>query len=824
MPRIGSLLALLAGCAESLLSPSPSLSGLEPGLVCVEQLDTEVVVTGDGLTPLPSDLIEQPAALILPELSLTLVAQIDGADGAGSPVALDVTWSDAQTMGFRVTPSLSLAPGVYDLTANNAGGGSASLPASLAGVPAPTAATLTPDRMCLAQGDRPIAIEGTGFLDVGGALPVLTVGSLSLPADSLDGCTPLAGPVTGSRCDGLTATLPQDALPQGEHGVLVTNPETAACSTEADLSIAVFDAPVLTSIESPLVCSDAANTLVLTGTGFLVVDGVNPTITIGDTLTRPADRAVACGPEERGVATCTALEIEVTAGELPLGLLPVVVSNPDPVGCSSEEAVALEVVGPPVIATLTPPSSCTFAADVALVIDGSGFLEVGGVLPTVTLDGTAYSPTIALCTPLVGSLAGSVCDQLTILVPGGTYPNPDVLDLVVTNPPPADCGSATTPWEVALPPTITDVEPDASCDDGETITVYGSNFSAGSQVLVGGLDTTETFVSDTELQATLPYGIGAGVYDVTVTTGSGCDATLPGGLTLVGVPYVFFVDPSVVYNAVPIRATVYASGINGDVADAWLEEASTGLLVPLPFEYNPLDPGVVLVDIPEGLPEGSYHLHLTDGYGCDPFLLDALFVEADLTLAIDAIEPTFGWTLDTTSTRITAAAGGLLDIPRVYLSPVSQGPGAFASELRGVSLADPTAIDAVVPSGLPLGFYDVLVINPDGQIGALLAGFEVVANQPPLVDAISPGSLPNDGVYPIFIQGEGFLGSGVGPPTVVADCVDPSNGNSEQVVAVVRSWTATSIDADFDANLGIGNGICVFTVTNDDGTFGTYSA
>src|SRR5689334_8469118 len=89
------LLCFVGACSKKLESPKPSLTSVLPNLVCGEQLTTPVAVTGDNLTPLPTDTLEGPPILVLPGVSLTRTAGLDGVASAGTPVLIADDPADA---------------------------------------------------------------------------------------------------------------------------------------------------------------------------------------------------------------------------------------------------------------------------------------------------------------------------------------------------------------------------------------------------------------------------------------------------------------------------------------------------------------------------------------------------------------------------------------------------------------------------------------------------------------------------------------------------------------------------------------------------------
>ena len=228
-------------------------------------------------------------------------------------------------------------------------------------------------------------------------------------------------------------------------------------------------------------------------------------------------------------------------------------------------------------------------------------------------------------------------------------------------------------------------------------------------------------------------------------------------------------------------------------------------------------------DLPQGLTEGSYDLIVTDATGCVPVLEDAFFVEADTDLQLTAVDPGYGWNSDNTAVTITASGTPALeDPPRVYLSPVVPGPGTTATELRAVTWVDGGTLDAVVPSGLSVDDYNVVVVNPTtGEVGILAPpdGFAVLSDQPPFIDSISPSSIPS-GTVNVTLFGGGFgdpLNDAA--PIVDLECYDPSTDDCTATGTgtfssfndlTVTAWDSTSIDVDVPGGSIIG-GVCQVT-------------
>ena len=196
-----------------------------------------------------------------------------------------------------------------------------------------------------------------------------------------------------------------------------------------------------------------------------------------------------------------------------------------------------------------------------------------------------------------------------------------------------------------------------------------------------------------------------------------------------------------------------------------------------------------------------------------------------MSIAIDEITPPFGWTQESTGVAVTAidpAPANQVQFsatPRLYLNPVNPQPGDIATEFRSVLFNNALELNGIVDSGLPVGSYDVIVVNPDGSVGLLPAGFDVTQEPPPVVDTISPGSwVTNETAYAIQIDGANFR-----MPTVEATCLDP-NGATDVATVSVTSSTSGTIQATVNTSTLDGLSTCVVRVTNtNDGTYVDYA-
>lgn len=104
-------------------------------------------------------------------------------------------------------------------------------------------------------------------------------------------------------------------------------------------------------------------------------------------------------------------------------------------------------------------------------------------------------------------------------------------------------------------------------------------------------------------------------------------------------------------------------------------------------------------------------------------------------------------------TEIAVTGANFLDGAWVELAP---SYGSFGGASLATTFVSTTELQAVVPTGLLGGTYDVIVTNPDDQTAALTSAFTVV-DVPMIVTGVSPNSGRNDAETPITVTGANFL-------------------------------------------------------------------
>lgn len=827
--------ALSQGCSSKLSGPGPQATALEPSLACVEQLVTEITISGDHLSPLPFDTLTDEPHLAIPDVMLRRTHDLNGAVVSDPPVQLSndpyapgtarVRWVDQTTMAFDVYPELGLTSGLYSVTVTNRNGEAVTLEAAMAAVDRPEITSVIPDLVCIDEGSRDVVLSGTGFLRVGDALPTVTFGTVVLPVSSVDDCIELGGPTAASVCQTARVTIPRDALVPGAPALVMTNPSPAGCrSMDAPpISLAVVAAPTLESVVPDLICdAESSRSLTLTGTGFVKIGATLPAVTFG-TLTLDATSASGCMPISGTLLpaeACTELIVVVPQNGLPAGVYDVSVENPEPAGCSTQEAVTLVVVPPPDLDSVVPDLVCDAQGGRTIVLNGTGFVTIGATMPGVDIGGVMYTPTSASgCTPLAGTLLGAAsCTSLTVNIAQNDLA-PGTYDVVVTNPGPAGCSSSPpVPLVVVPPPQVDSVVPDFACNAGESATfaVSGSGFlivdgvgptvTLGTSVFptttMGGCvavpGPTETVQACTSFTFSVPAGTlapGQLPFVVTNPAPAGCASTQP---ILVGIappPEVVSVAPAAICTAqgdvtLTLTGTGFLSvdGVAPTVTVGATAVTASGMsgCTQFPSLTNVVNICTTLTAVfPMGsVPPGARPVIVTNP------------APAACSSAPVILQGTDPPTLATVAPSTMCRGGGILDLTGTNFAPgMTARVGTVTASNVGVTSS--TRATAVVGAGLPLGGpYPVTISNGDGCSATLPDAVTVVDG--PLLVFVNPPVVWNGTATPVtvFATGVGvpvtnvsIVRTGSGDP-LTSLAFSPAPGHPDRPNAVVPAGTA----------------------------------
>ena len=486
--------------------------------------------------------------------------------------------------------------------------------------------------------------------------------------------------------------------------------------------------------------------------------------------------------------------------------------------CEGFAAVAVE-----------PAVACAggVADELVLTADGRGFVTVDGVGPQVWVDGRPAEISERLdCAPIRGGLvAGVGCAQLRIALPdpGGMGVGEYLIE--VTTALTAPC-AATFRFGVGPPPEIDSVLPSPVCEGDLSLTIEGDGLLAQTDVRLGGVAAATVERTDDGSLVARFSDVAPGTYDLSVSNGPDCGDEVEDAVVVAANPTLFFVDPPVVFNGLDLQVTLFVSGLNGgDISQVALRPAGGGDAIALVASVDPERSTRVRARVPsEIVGDGGrldFDVLLEDSLGCPTVLPSGAVLTRDLTLGLGQVRPPFGWTSADAAVSLRTADPlgegqvGFESLPRIYLSP-SDGQGEAAA-VGAVAFVDEARLTARVGAGLDVGDYDVIVVNPGGDVGLLEAGFAVTADPPPQVDAVSPGSIASE-ARSVSVIGESFSGA-----TASLRCQGPG-GDLQTYDAPVTAETATRLLVDVPGDVIEQESACVVRVTNGDASYAEFSA
>ncbi|MFP4596649.1 MAG: hypothetical protein ACLFVJ_00270 [Persicimonas sp.] len=846
--------------------PPPSIDVVEPPLACVAQEDRTFTVRGSDFLEVDD---QTPTVTVADEEFEVTMSDCEDLE------TMDHSVRSCATMEM-VIPEGAVEPGRQEVVVNNPEpAGCANQDQAFVTITNPPAiASVEPAAVCLEDGSREVTVIGEHFITIDGENPLVEFDGTSIASDDVSaaGCESLeADGVTSESCTELVVTVSTDELgdaPPFNPSVSVTNPDPAGCSDTQEDLLTVLEGPSIDSAEPALACTDTGERdIVFTGTNFLTVDGTLPTISFDGTDLDAANvSATDCTTEDDvagglAVESCTTLTASVPQGTLAAGDTEVAVTNPDPVGCEATDDTVLTVPPELTIASVTPPNVCSASSNQTneLVISGTGFLNVDGQWfsldvgdQQVPIDDSVVSDCTALS---VEGQSVESCETITVDVDTSGF-SEGAVDVSISNPGEATCDATfDDKFGVAAPPTVSSVDPSSVCQDAATdLTLTGEDFAQGAIVTAHHSDGTSTqadtvtFVSDTEIEASFPGGLDDGTYDIEVDNGQGCASTLDAGLVVNPTPVVFFVDPPVLYNGITTEVTMFTSGLTTTPTGIDLVDSNGNTTALTSFSSS--EPNRIQATVPSGLTADTYEVQVTSQFGCTGGLPGAVEITDQTNVAVEDIDPEFGWTQSSTSVTVTADDNAAADdqfqaVPRVYLNPVAGGTGTTATELRATTFDSSTELSGIVPSGLSVGEYDVIVVNPDGGVGVLTdenndpdeGAFEVLADPPPVIDSVDPGTWPDNEVSTGSIRGDNFrLDESTEPDPITVECIEPDGTAVTMSQAAIEvDWATYSASSDQEQstrlpytadlnNSSVAQGsVCVVRVTNTDDTFAEFA-
>ncbi len=276
----------------------------------------------------------------------------------------------------------------------------------------------------------------------------------------------------------LSTTIPAPLLTgSGNHVVLVSNPAPGG-GPSTTIAFVVTNPTVTVSSVTPssVVVGAPAQALALVGAGFIAASAVSLNGTTVPSTFVDAAHLTANVPAS-SFAT--------------VGSFPVVVTNPEPGGGVSTPVTFQVLNEAPTIASLSPSGAATGSGATQITITGSGF----GVASEVTLNGTATSTTFVDTSHVQATLsAGQLAAAGSVAV-------------AVTNPAPGGGTSGTLTFAISNPaPSVTSLTPPGAPvgSPSAALTINGNGFVFGATAQLGATGLATSYVSGTQLTATVP--------------------------------------------------------------------------------------------------------------------------------------------------------------------------------------------------------------------------------------------------------------------------------------------------------------------------------
>ena len=350
--------------------------------------------------------------------------------------------------------------------------------------------------------------------------------------------------------------------------------------------------------------------------------------------------------------------------------------------------------------------------------------------------------------------------------------------------------------------------------------VYLVNGGTESQLPPEGVSLPPGNTAGTQLAAVIPMNlVGPGTagspdisYDVRVANPNGNDDVLVGALLVVAPPDLVSVSPS--GGPVGSKVTVTLTGL-GFRPGMTITLGATPPVVGTNIVITSSTSARVDFDL-TGVAVGTYSITVANPEGCSDTLPNAFTVSAPDNFTLTGIDPPFGCNCESTSVTISSA-GRFLSTPTVAFRPTGM-PAATLVPLLRVAFVSAGTLTAVVPPGLPLGMYDVIVTNPPpgSAIGTLVAGFRVVALPVPRIFAIVPNSGTTQAPQPVVIYGANFR------TPVTVQLIDAAGATVFTQVGITPT-DAGHIAVTFPSNALAVGAYLVRVIDEDEATYSTFS-
>jgi len=560
-------------------------------------------------------------------------------------------------------------------------------------VTAPSITSLSPSTAG-SGGGTAITLSGSGFTSADGVFfGGVPAASYTIVSDS--SIVAIAPPQTAGTSD-ITVTYAGT---------------TSALSSYDRFTVSAASAPAVSSLGTSSGSTAGATTITVSGSGFTGAQSV----TFG-------------GVPAASFVITSDTSITAVSPSQAAGTVDVVISTPTGTSVvSSSDHFTYNAASSPSVTGLSVTGGST-AGGLGVTVTGSYFtgataVKFGTVAAAFTVlgDGTlvATAPSQA---------AGTV--DITVTTPSGT----------------SGTGSSDHfTYTAASSPSVSSVTPNSGTVlGGETITVFGSGFTAATAVNFGATAATGfTVLSDNALTATAPAG-SAGTVDITVVTPSGTSSTVSADHYTSGsapsAPSVSSLGTtsggsgggSVV--VVTGSGFTHATGVNfgSYLARSFFVNSDTQLTAVAPAQ------AAATVDLTVTTPSGTSPTSSSDHFT----------YSAASAPSVSAVAATSGPTAGTANVTISGSNF-------TGASAVSFGGTAAA----GFTVVADGTIFAVAPAG-SAGTVDVTVTTPSGTSGTSSSDHYTYVTAP-TVTGISPSAGPLAGGTSITLTGTNFSGASV---------------------------------------------------------------
>ncbi len=637
----------------------------------------------------------------------------------------------SSTRLIAVIPEARLAiPGDFQITVTNPipGGGTSAPVTFNVRNPVPAVEAILPSGAIAGDPTLTITLRGRGF--VSGA--VVRLGGASLMT------------TFGSQTE-LTAVVPASALTtSGERPITVVNPAPGG-GESGPLPFTVSNpVPAISSATpSSANVSDAPFVLTLRGSGFnsatqVTFDGVAAMVT---------------------VVSASEIRVSVSAAMVPAGGSKLVrVTNPEPGGGSAETTIAI-ANSAAVLTAISPSTASTGSGAVTLTLSGTGFLNGATVrFGGIERPGTFISSTAIAFGVTASELAVAGPKNVSVQNPLAIPSN--AITFSVLNPMPVI--SALAPLSSPINTSV-------------TLTLTGTAFVRNATVAVDGIAISTTFVSPTQLVATLPAARipVAGNYAVTVVQpapGGGTSNALTFTAQNVA-PTATAISPSALTAGggnvtLTITGSGFVSGARVNAGGAFRTTtfvSSTVLLAQLPADAYPTG-RTIAVYVENPGPGGGN--------------------SASLSLTVNNLVPTIG---DFTPSTGTCCANDIV----VTVTGTNFNASTTAT-LNGttipVTYENATHVSLRIPAALNTAGAKTLVLtNPAPGGGTVTRSFSI-DNASPTFTGLSPSTVAAGASATLILDGVNLA---IGATVEVGGQIYPATFvSSSRVVAAIPAFAA----------------------------------